>query len=85
MLACTDSHESPLVRVKHDFREICVTGLGEGDEVWLDSRSGASHSIRLQAGVNPFPKIDGLTHFVIRKESSMSKTPTTVEVLRGAQ
>lgn len=84
MLACVDSHRTPLVKVKHDFSHLNVTGLGEGDEVWFEGVNGAQHRVRLSAGLTPFPKIVGLTHFLIEKVSGSAPLATNIEVLRGS-
>jgi len=81
LLACVDSHESPAIRVKPDFSFVSVSGLGEGDEVWL---CRGDQKVALSTGLTPFPNHSIVDLFTIRKVAGSLPSPTTVEILRGS-
>lgn len=81
LLGCVGDHTTPLMRVKEDFSSVLVTGLGEGDEVWLEPESSSSAS-KLLPGLTPFPLLTAV-RFSIRKVAGISPRPTSVEIIRG--
>lgn len=85
MLNCKTSHKTPLVRVKPDFTYISVTGLGQGDQVWLKIKKNSytDFSLSLESGLNPFPIELRDEQFQIEKIAGPNSGPTTIEVLRG--
>lgn len=80
LLACIDSHQSPAIRVKADFSDVFVSGVGEGDEVWLCSDD---LQIKLEVGLTPFPSAAHGTRVQFRKVAGSRPLPTTIEILRG--
>lgn len=84
MLNCKVSHKTPLVRVKPDFTHLSVTGMGQGDSVWLCFMEGSIETpIEMKSGLTPFPNAQA-KQFYIKKIAGPDSGSTSVEVLRGS-
>lgn len=82
MLACTEDHVTPRVRVKDDFSAVLVSGLGEGDEVRMLDDSTSTEFV-LPSGFSPFPtpRPEAIR---FRKVAGSEPRPTSIEIHRGS-